>query len=354
MKHAENTSRRAFTLVEILVVIAIIAVLMGVLIAAMSGVTDATKATKTKAQMTALVDSIEKHRLQHRKLPGPIPELILAYHNHEAAHGSGEMMISSTENILLGLMGGYRIQDGDNVEGQGYYDDLLATDGWFELQLDAPNNQTFTIKLNPSHVGNGPVVDGIMYDPISSGLEIGFNEISKQYGYKEGDVNLPDVLDGWGNPIVSFKRGNTLGQLVGDAHDDGVQGPQFFVESGWSYTRANYQHLENACSDTENGSLLSTGYPDDPGDSSMGAFSDPFSTFKETLNLMIMIWILETEFSVGITSSSAVAQMRLPCRTGMVRVLLRIQLDVDGPSWNSLLSMEPDEFQTFNDIIMKR
>ena len=27
------------------------------------------------------------------------------------------------------------------------------------------------------------------------------------------------------NPIVCFKRGNTLGQLVGDAHDDGVIGP---------------------------------------------------------------------------------------------------------------------------------
>ena len=193
MKHVQSSSHRAFTLVEILVVIAIIAVLMGVLIAAMSGVTNASKATKTKAQMNALVGCMESYRLQHRKLPGPIPELVLAYHNHEVSHGSGGMMISSTENILLGLMGGYRIQDVKDVEGQGLYDDLLESEGWYELQIDAPNDQTFTIKPNPSQIGNGPVVDGKMYDPISSGLEIGFNETSKQYGYQEGNVNLPDV-----------------------------------------------------------------------------------------------------------------------------------------------------------------
>ena len=29
-------------------------------------------------------------------------------------------------------------------------------------------------------------------------------------------------------------------------------------------------------------------------------------------------------------------------------------MDSGGPSWNSLLTMDPDEFQSFNDIIMKR
>ena len=51
----------------------------------------------------------------------------------------------------------------------------LQSDGWYELQLVCSEQpDIYNLKVNPSQVGKGPVIDGVMFDAISSGLEVGF------------------------------------------------------------------------------------------------------------------------------------------------------------------------------------
>ncbi len=97
-------SPRGFSLTELLVVIGIIALLAGVLLTAMSKVRSQALKTQTVATMVEFSKACEAFQLEHGFYPGVIPETVLA----DAAL-SGNEPITSTENALLHLMGGYRV-----------------------------------------------------------------------------------------------------------------------------------------------------------------------------------------------------------------------------------------------------
>ena len=96
--------RRAFTLVELLVVIALIGVLAALLLSALSSAQQRARATQTTSTMEAFAAACETFFQDHGQYPGVVPEALLA---QDAEANNGIPRISSLENALYHMMGGY-------------------------------------------------------------------------------------------------------------------------------------------------------------------------------------------------------------------------------------------------------
>jgi prepilin-type N-terminal cleavage/methylation domain-containing protein len=100
-----HRDRRAFSLTELLVVIAIIVLLVGILLVAMKRVQANARKTQTSVLMESFLNSVQQFQTEHERLPGIIPDDILAQY----PDGNGNPQLSSTENALLDLNGGCRV-----------------------------------------------------------------------------------------------------------------------------------------------------------------------------------------------------------------------------------------------------
>src|SRR5262245_10863350 len=74
MHQTEAHHRRAFTTIELLVVIGIIVALIGILIPVVGKVRESAKATDTAALIQQLGGAIEQYYSDFRAYPGPLPD----------------------------------------------------------------------------------------------------------------------------------------------------------------------------------------------------------------------------------------------------------------------------------------
>lgn len=206
-------SRRAFTLVELLVVIGIIALLIGILLPALAAVTGAAKATRTTATMNEFAKACDLFQQQLGFYPGVFPEEDFLGGNFE---------ISGTENALLHLMGGYielvvNVNDTEysNVQGVeiiGLTKRIKIYDRNSDGRADA--------------LGEGARINGKQYEAFYSpaGEELGVAR-----GQENERIEIPDLLDAWGTPIIYIRRDRRIGDIVRD---------QFRLDSAVPYTTA--------------------------------------------------------------------------------------------------------------------
>ncbi|NNF64212.1 MAG: hypothetical protein HKN07_08110 [Acidimicrobiia bacterium] len=249
-----------------LVVVALIAVMVGLLMVAVGKVRERSRQTRSQAILTSFANACEAFRLEHGFYPGLVPEDVLAFHNHQLIHSEPVDAISSTENALLHLLGGYvRASDVDAAT----YDALTAADGWREVQLLTPSAIPYRFKFNPGRIGEGPVIDGKAYPPYfdpSGGVVRTVARGADDYvqwpaaGGDEEEIalfGLPDLVDAWGNPVVYMRQAREHGGLVRDAHEYLAQKPQFYIDSAWPYLRGRRQVWRDPCDGGDGaGSLL--------------------------------------------------------------------------------------------------
>ena len=198
-----STRRSGFTLIELLVVIGIIVLLIGILLPALAAVNKAAKKTETQATMNEFAKACDLFFQTHGFYPGVVPENILA-----ADAGGGAPQLSSTENALLHLMGGF-VREADVTPAE--YASFTTANGWEEITL----NGTYRIKVNPDEMGTGPTIQGKRYDSYFSPGQDELVITSGQVG-EPGNVQLPDLLDAWGQPIIFTKRARGIGVLIGE------------------------------------------------------------------------------------------------------------------------------------------
>lgn len=269
--------RNGFSLVELLVVIAIIAVLLGILLVALQRVITSSKQSASQSTMTSFAMACETFALEHGFYPGVVPEAQLAFHNHQVVHGEPGVAISGTENALLHLMGGYVLER--DVTAEEY---LAYREGWDEFEIITPVGvETLRFKVNPDNMGEGPLIDGKRYEayfnPRSDQVRVVDKEIGQwEAGTGTGDSGpgeenpeklapgdprpLPDLVDGWGTPILYWRVARKSGPLVGSAHDYTFPRPRFYEEVSWPYTRSTTQQFLDPCSADDVGSLLHSNY----------------------------------------------------------------------------------------------
>ncbi len=234
MQALRRTSQRpAFTLVEILIVIALIGVLAGILLVAVGGATDAAKRVQTKATMESLSTAIDAYILEHNERPGIVPVHVL----HEG-HVSEGAYITNTQNILLSLLGGARVSIRDDsgnpldaaaeAEYQRFRSEAAANDdsAWYEFVLEDEHHPvTFAVIIRPRQIGRGPWVNGNQYGPYLSPKDhellerwsTGYSTApdgDSNIGVTEGYTALPDLSDAWGQPILVFQGDRSVGPIL--------------------------------------------------------------------------------------------------------------------------------------------
>ncbi len=211
--------RSGFTITELLVAIGIIVLLIGILLPALSKALQRAKVSQTQSTMQEFAKAIEAFQQEFGYYPGLIPEATLA----------SDPRISSTENAILHLMGG----------AVGSDDPAYAsfTTGWTAYTIGSGAN-TYTFKVNINEVGKGPRIAGKQYPPFFAPKSDEFAAIIGQVAGLSGSdtplVDLPDVLDAWGQPVIYLRSLREVGDLVG-----GVSNAQFAIASNAPYVLSN-------------------------------------------------------------------------------------------------------------------
>lgn len=203
-------TRVGFTLVEILVAIGIIMVLVAILLPALGKVSTKAKATSTMSTMNEFAKACDIFYTQFGYYPGIVPEAMLA--------ATPTPPISGTENALLHLMGG-AIRDDDptyaTAVGTAFIFGTTGTTGTGQVR----------IKINPINIGRGPRIEGKQYDsffaPKDAQLKIATGQIGDEL------LQIPDLLDAWGQPIGYLRSSRPSGLLTRIA---AAESPQFYLE----------------------------------------------------------------------------------------------------------------------------
>lgn len=186
--HAQSRlTRRAFSLIELLVVITIIAVVIAITVPALSGARELARKSSTESSINSLVQGIGQFQTDNQRAPGYFsPEDMGSSENETRG-------FSSMQNIMLELVGG-------PVESDGVSNPRLLRVG------PTRNGQIF---VDQSLIGIGDKSKGYYtpdakdYQPVQ-----GVEAIAP---HKE----LPEVLDAWGMPILAWAE-NDLGSTMND------------------------------------------------------------------------------------------------------------------------------------------
>lgn len=212
-----------FSITELLVVIGIIVLLVGLLLVALGNVRDAAKGTATESTMNSFAAACDAFQLEHGFYPGVVPEQILAE----------DPQISGTENAMLHLMGGFVRRD--DVSDDDWNNNYDAGEGWVQLDFaHSGPNSPYSIKVNTREIGDGPVVNGTPYQPYFTPKETEFGRTVGEQLNEPANVQIPDVLDAWGQPIIYLRQARGRGILVGQIDDK----PQFLLESITPYSQS--------------------------------------------------------------------------------------------------------------------
>ncbi len=239
-----KSRRTAFTLTELLVVIGIVVLLIGILLAALSSARNKALATKTLATMNGFSQAAQTYQLEHGKYPGLVPERVLA-----AMTGQE---ITSMESAILALMGGARVLSPQDVAGTATRADYDNYNGE-EIVVQA-GNQEWKIKIDVNRIGEGPYVAGKTYSPYYQPSE---SELTSTHGVQTNEIDagdgsvhivnmpdnyrLPDLIDGWGQPILFARRVRSIGPLVGESSAN----PQFLFDTSTSSLVGTSQYTKS-------------------------------------------------------------------------------------------------------------
>jgi prepilin-type N-terminal cleavage/methylation domain-containing protein len=224
----DNGGRRAFTLVELLVVIGIIGLLAALLLPALGGVMRRSKAAQTLATMEEFAKACDAYFQEFGEYPGAIPNAVLylgvSDNPSDPVTPQNLPRITQTENALLGLMGGYRL------EGDPDYATYTGT------ELVFASTPPFRIKIDASRMGEGPFKNGRKYDAFYAPKAREFGKAAGQFERKQmisytgstalGEAGIDQTEPGKGSvlsttTVAGFSaldaRRLTLAQLVRNA-----------------------------------------------------------------------------------------------------------------------------------------
>jgi prepilin-type N-terminal cleavage/methylation domain-containing protein len=210
--------RRAFTLVELLVVIGIIVILISILVPVIGRARTAAYVTNSQSIISGISSACDRYFQDFRTYPGPIGREQVARMGNTAFPAakvrstelapSGDPIvgtnpedyITGTENLVLGLLGGLTI---DSSTGDIYFDKSQVGAG--------------PMKLGPISTSSPyKVINGKRYSPYMDKANLSDGLFSSQSGVRCGDTNIPEFVDGFGDdqmPIL-YLRANRAGPGV--------------------------------------------------------------------------------------------------------------------------------------------
>jgi prepilin-type N-terminal cleavage/methylation domain-containing protein len=212
--------RRAFTLVELLIVMLIIGIVISIVIPALGGARHAARRASTQQVLTSFVQAASQFRNDNSdKQPGFFSPKEMGLDSNL------DYGLSAMENAMLDLMGGL-------VDGPGDPSEVL------ELDLGVDN----VAYVNPGLVGKGAYFqpDSSYYKPMVQGQQVGQGD---HIGDTEGDLQLFDVVDAWGNPLLLWAEDFYGPTDIKEVEDFA----RISAGAGEAASRARFYWASNAC-----------------------------------------------------------------------------------------------------------
>ena len=202
----KSLAARAFTLVELLIVIGIIAILISILLPVIAKVRIAARTATTQASITRIAAGMEAYFADFNAYPGPFgnaqllsggtpPVFTIINHPNGTIPGAG---VTSTENVMVGLIG--RLKN-TAVAGAA---PVLVYD-WNNLGQGPAS-------LNPLNTKNSGAYINFQARELSSTTTNERATTTYLGQWVGGDSPLPELLDGYSNPqpilCIRANRGN--------------------------------------------------------------------------------------------------------------------------------------------------
>ncbi|MEM8836023.1 MAG: prepilin-type N-terminal cleavage/methylation domain-containing protein [Planctomycetota bacterium] len=199
MPVAPPSVRRAFTLVELLIVIAIIVVLASLLLAALGGARNTARTALTKTIITTVQTGFQQFRADTGRVPG-------VFSQRDFASSSNTSGLTQMENALLELS-----YDFDRYQGIGTPTDAQEQ-GYFQIDAGVIGSDSFEVvgSLVGSPENMSAYID--VGDRLAPAAELvgGSWESLRQHAVdSSGELDplgMPDILDAWDNPIMLWQR----------------------------------------------------------------------------------------------------------------------------------------------------
>jgi len=232
-------SRRAFTLIELLIVIFIIAVVVSITVPALAKARRSAKTSATQQLLAQVNQASQTFVADQRRLPG--------YYSAKdmGADENGNIVgMSAMENIMLHLAGGIV------ATGFGPSASSSAANAIPVAPFNPKRRPPEVVLVDPSKIG---VVDGTAkqnkgyFVPPSKFYVAQTQPASataiKQFG-SMGKRALPDLVDAYGTPILAWCEDETATGPI--EFDSGNSGPNNFARIGSNQKAAHFYWNSNA------------------------------------------------------------------------------------------------------------
>lgn len=231
-------ARRAFSLIELLVVITIIAVVIAITVPALSGARELARKAATESTVNSLVHASATFSADEQRAPGyfSAEEMGVAQNTTRG--------LSGMQNIMLELIGGIVEEDPGNA-----------------AQIEVGPSSGNTVFVDPSLIGVDKATK--YYTPNADDYKLaqGTEAIDE---HKE----LPEVHDAWGMPILAWIE-NDIGSVM---NDNSVLSDFAQNETGEASDPARYYWAQNSAAlrsaalgqrqtDQDTGSLVGSSVP---------------------------------------------------------------------------------------------
>lgn len=216
----KRKTTRAFSLIELMVVILILAVVIAIIVPALGGARNAAKAVSSRSLLTQVSNAAAAYSNDHQEtMPGYFTAEEMG-DSQNAARGFTEM-----ENVMLHLAG-------------GLVDPMKPTFGG-ATEIDVGPKTDAVVKVDLTLIGAESTKSGAYYTPDAGR----YRADTGQEGAAE-HKDLPDLVDAWGQPILAWRR-NEFGPVTISREQD-FAAVASGSEPAWFLWNANAGFLKSA------------------------------------------------------------------------------------------------------------